>query len=450
MTAIVCSCGLNGLALTRALSRHGVRVLTTDSRRDVGAFSRHGLFSVCPDPLVDEFGFVLHVLRLASHCPDRPIVFATNDHFVAALSRHAEVLRDRAELCAADWGVVRILLHKQAFATWAAERGYRVPKTRRLCDTDASHNHPYPVILKPECRRTASGDGGSPALAETLDRNRLLVVGSHEELVDVRLRLGPQLDRYVVQEYVPGLSDQMYTVGVYVAGNHEVTALFSGRKIRGYPPDHGDCMVGQSDIVPHHVEEIARNICRDIGYSGLAEFEFKRHPATGEYILLEVNPRSWSWIGVCAACGVDLAWEAYCDLRADMPRRTMQMDVSPGDVKWVRILDDPLNCLWRNASSGYSEWKLSPLDWLRSLRCRRLVIAEWEPGDSAPLVYAVMRIVIAVVARVRRLVRNRAHPRREGSRWTVASDTKIATSAAQYSCQARVQSVQNKSSGCNP
>ena len=45
-------------------------------------------------------------------------------------------------------------------------------------------------------------------------------------------------------------------------------------------------------------------IVKDLNYSGIAEFEYKKDLSTGRYRLIEVNPRSWSWIGITPACGV--------------------------------------------------------------------------------------------------------------------------------------------------
>lgn len=43
-----------------------------------------------------------------------------------------------------------------------------------------------------------------------------------------------------------------------------------------------------------------------VDYSGLVEVEFKRDRRDGSLKLLDVNPRPWSWFGLCAAAEVDL------------------------------------------------------------------------------------------------------------------------------------------------
>ena len=52
--------------------------------------------------------------------------------------------------------------------------------------------------------------------------------------------------------------------------------MFTGRKICGYPPDVGYCIVGQVESVPTDLKELTNNIYKEINYHGIAEFEFKQ------------------------------------------------------------------------------------------------------------------------------------------------------------------------------
>src|SRR6056297_4184200 len=69
---------------------------------------------------------------------------------------------------------------------------------------------------------------------------------------------------------------------------------------------------------------------------------FKRDADTGEFRLIEVNPRSWSWVGITAESGVSLPWLAYADLAPDEspgvvdPPRTQTVD--DGAVTWIKPL----------------------------------------------------------------------------------------------------------------
>ena len=92
MTALVFNCHYNGLSIIQELGRHGVQVYALDSFRDVGTFSRYGCFHLCPDPESAEKAFVEYLLELGSSFDHKPVLFPTNDHWAAAISRHKETL----------------------------------------------------------------------------------------------------------------------------------------------------------------------------------------------------------------------------------------------------------------------------------------------------------------------------------------------------------------------
>jgi protein-tyrosine-phosphatase len=55
-----------------------------------------------------------------------------------------------------------------------------------------------------------------------------------------------------------------------------------------------------------------------VDYTGLAMFEFKHQPASGQWALLEVNARPWGSMPLPLALGVDFPWGAYL-LAAGLP-----------------------------------------------------------------------------------------------------------------------------------
>ena len=194
----------------------------------------------------------------------------------------------------------------------------------------------------------------------------------------------------------------MYTVGLYADRDHVVYGLFTGRKVRGFPPDVGDCIVGQVEDVPAEVISMVKQICKDLKYQGIAEFEFKRDSMTGCFKLIEINPRSWSWVGITPFCGASLPWIAYSDLIGAAVVSDNDGTLVDGEVKWVRILEDLPNCLYRNRRLGYPQWHMTPRQWWQSLRANKLVIAEFSVDDPLPGLYSIYYLVRKVVLRLLR------------------------------------------------
>jgi predicted ATP-grasp superfamily ATP-dependent carboligase len=81
--------------------------------------------------------------------------------------------------------------------------------------------------------------------------------------------------------------------------------------------------------------EAASRLLEAVSMTGLVEIEFKRD-LTGRYMLLDVNPRVWTWHMLCARAGVDfphLLWRSARNEVFNPPQAT------PG-VWWMHLSAD--------------------------------------------------------------------------------------------------------------
>lgn len=408
MTAIVFNCAYNGLSIIQSLGRHGVDVHALDSFRNVGTTSRYATYHACPNAATDEAAFVDYLIEKAPEFDDEPVLIPTNDHWAAAIAHHRDRLAEHYRPCVVDGETIDLLLNKDAFGEWASEREYPVPRSWSAAAVDAIPDDAYPIAAKPSdatgvpdmmfeskiavLYNTLFGDDSETMSESERDRadlladTRLQVIETPDELDAFVTGYAEILEDFVFQEYVRGMSDQMFTVGVYV-DQGRIKGQFTGRKVRGYPPDIGDCKVGQVESVPEHVEETVVEMCEDLGYHGIAEFEFKRDAETGEFYLIEVNPRSWSWIGITPACGVDLPWIAYQHERGAGSEETVYGANEDGSVVWVKAFEDALNSLVFYRRS-HPAWARGPRDWWQSLAADTRVIAELSRDDPLPACYS--------------------------------------------------------------
>jgi len=175
----------------------------------------------------------------------RAVLLPTNDHWAVAVARFKDILSKQFIPCVADRTVVELLLDKRRFYLWAAKRGYPVPQTWTVDELSNLPNEVFPIAAKPNCRRTSSNSALNELKRQHFDRLRLSVLRTQAELRKFLATRADTPHQFTFQEYVTGLSDCMYTVGVYVNRQHEVQGMFTGRKVRGFPPDFGDCMVGE-------------------------------------------------------------------------------------------------------------------------------------------------------------------------------------------------------------
>jgi predicted ATP-grasp superfamily ATP-dependent carboligase len=142
---------------------------------------------------------------------------------------------------------------------------------------------------------------------------------------------------FVVQEIIPGGDDQLYTLGSTMNARGQLVSAFTGRKLRQMPPGFGICRVGESVPVPE-VAELGSRLLAALGFHGISQVEFKYDARDGQFKLMEVNPRSWSWVGLPIELGADLPWAMFCEaLGHPLP---LQVGLPPQRWLWISLTHD--------------------------------------------------------------------------------------------------------------
>jgi D-aspartate ligase len=398
--AIVFNCHYNGLSIIQELGRHGVPCIAMDCDRSIGTYSRYARYVRSPDPANDRAGFVDFLHDFCAGFTQQPVLFPTNDEWAVALSQNSDRLRSVAVPCIADWHAVQAVIEKDRFYELGRRRGYPTPRTWDVAELAELRPGDYPIVAKPRFLRNAS-DSDWTLLRKEMQRLRLTVLQTADELSRFLSTEREHISSLIFQEFVPGASDSMYTIGVYADQDHVIRGSFTGKKVRGYPADIGDCIVGEVHGLPEDLKRTTATIVRELGLAGILEFEYKYDPRTDRFMLIEVNPRSWSWIGITPACGVSLPLLAYRDLalRSARTENWQCTSLRDGEVRYYKALPDFINCTVRY-QRDFPSWRTTPIAWVKELRSvRRVVIAEWNARD-----YHVA--VVAVLAQVRELVRD--------------------------------------------
>ena len=87
---------VNGLAAIRSLGRAGAPVVAIDHRRSALGFrSRYGIAVSCPDPGLDEQGFVALLVEIGDALGRPAPIFPTHDEQVNVIARNRTVLGGR-------------------------------------------------------------------------------------------------------------------------------------------------------------------------------------------------------------------------------------------------------------------------------------------------------------------------------------------------------------------
>lgn len=406
--AFVVGVGTSVLSLVRALGSRGIPVWACCARRIPGTVSRYARYWHIPDPQQDEVGMVARLADLAERVEGRPIVFTAGDHFAQALGRHRDRLEEVATICVARRGVVDLLIHKHSFSEWAREHVPSFPKSVPASEFVPSADLDFPIVAKPYHRGFANADKLGLPSEQELHERRFTLIRDATEWEAYRRQYPRLLPHMLIQQFIRGTSASKFSVGIYADRRSEIKGLFVGRRVRGYPAQFGDASLLESASVPDSVLDEVRHIVRAVGYSGIAEFEFNQDSETGTFHLLEINPRSWGWIGITTATKANIPWIAYQDL-AGRPLPCVAHDAEAGLVKMVLLTRDLSNVFIR-FRWDHPDWVLSPAAWWRSLKAERLVVWEYDQRDLRGSLWCVLVVLRSAVQYVTRGVFRRVFP----------------------------------------
>jgi predicted ATP-grasp superfamily ATP-dependent carboligase len=107
-------------------------------------------------------------------------------------------------------------------------------------------------------------------------------------------------------------------------------------KLREHPLRFGTATHAMSiDSSPFKVQ--SEILIKALNYSGVCEIEYLYDTRKKEYKLIEINPRTWLWVGLAKACGIDYAKMMYAHVH------NMPFDYPlgyPKGEKWINHITD--------------------------------------------------------------------------------------------------------------
>lgn len=276
-----------GVAAIRTLGRVGVPVYAiTESRFTPAAVSRYlrGRFVWPTDGSEDPRALVEGLLAIGRRIDGRVIALATDDEAAVLLAEHADALGDRFLVPDVPPTLPRALSDKFALHQLCVAHGVPSPVSDRPTSVDgllsAAQQIGYPVVLKnaePWARLRL------PAVSSTT------VVSSEESLrtLTATWRAMPQV---LVQEYLArgdGPVDWMADTYRDASG---CGLTFTGVKVRSWPAGAGVATRAYA-AANDEVEDLTNTFCRNLGYRGIADLDWRLDPVDGRYKLVDFNPR---------------------------------------------------------------------------------------------------------------------------------------------------------------
>lgn len=374
--AIVLGLGQNGLATVRALARQGIPVIGVDANmKQATAHTRLCRKVVCADFRGE--GLLQCLLDLGRTLPVKGVLFPSGDISLDLVSEQREVLREYFEFILPDKEVMRLVLNKKTFYHFARQNGFLIPHTYFPRDehevAELSHGVRYPCILKP-FQPDAAWRRKFPDV-------KVFEVSSSQELLSYYHTLSRLHPEFLIQEVIPGPDSALAFSLTFFDGQRSL-GMFTGRKLRQFPPLYGTSCMAESRWHPWVAEETLR-LLRALGYQGYGSVEFKWDPRDECFKIIELTPRTWFPHGLSTACGMNLPYLMYRYVLG-LPVEEQRGFVE--GLKWIHEERDLLSALrmWRQG-------KLGPCEWLSSYQGRRAyALAAWD--DPGPIFAAMLRL----------------------------------------------------------
>jgi predicted ATP-grasp superfamily ATP-dependent carboligase len=287
------------LALARSIGALGVPVWLVSDDNALPRWSRYvrRTLSWAGADEAEALDFLLDAAR--GHGLRNYLLVPAGDAEVRFVSQSYRELSGSYRILLPEWEALRWVCEKPLLYQRAEKLGLSFPRTYRIASPEQATvlELAFPVVLKPHM---GGGDGHfAKAKVIRADDEASFLAAYGAAVAEV----GPE--NVVVQEMIPGDGESQFS---YAALWHEgaPVAEFTARRTRQYPVDFGYTSTFVEVVDGPEAMANARLLLASIAYSGLVEIEFKRDKRDGALKLLDVNPRPWSWFGLCRAAGLDL------------------------------------------------------------------------------------------------------------------------------------------------
>ena len=353
----------NGLSFVRSLGRRGIPVAAIDKVNGPGMRSRYCLPVLQPEVTSDDTALFSFLERIGQKLPAKGVVIATGDAYVLFLSKHRSALGKYYNFVLAEDSVLQTIANKKLQYQYAAKLGIPMPKTFSVTDgtsiTTIAEEMSYPCIIKPAYSHLWRRHRQHHAVN---GMSKLAVANTPQQLIELYGQMSKSGVEMLVQEQVPGGDDRFYSLVTYLDRTSQPLAVFTRRKLRQWPVDHGDGSL-QISVREPKVAEQGLQLLQGIGFRGLATVEFKKDPRDDTFKLIEVNPRSGLPQQLAVDCGVDVPYIAYQDALGNPPARVDSYKVG---VKWLNLGYDV-----KSFREYHRRKRLGVLPWLRSIKDAR-------------------------------------------------------------------------------
>lgn len=374
--AIVIEGHVQGLSNTRSLGELGIPVYVLDVVHCLAQHSKYCTkYFQCPNFRSKEFVQFLIDLAKNEHL-EGWFIIASNDHIVENLSLHADELSRYYKMLVPTGEQLYQIIDKVKLMQIATACGTQIPKTCDFTTIDKTKGFTYPLLIK--------GREGLSFYKAT--HQKAIQVDNEQELNYKYEEIAPLTNDVMIQELIPFDKNNRVVSFTCFSVDGDIKAYWMGQKLREHPIKYGTATMSQSVLLPEVLEE-SKLLIKALNYTGVCEIEFMRDIRDGYYKLIEINPRTWLWVGLAKACGIDYAKMMYRYVNGIEQTYPTTYEVG---VKWRNAITD-----WVFGMQAILKGYVTLCEYCSSFK-GKIVNAIWSWRDIKPgLIFPFMTLYIA-------------------------------------------------------
>lgn len=354
--AVVLGFEFNGIGMTRALARRGVRCWAVTGP---GWMPFHASRSVKRVVRADAWTrqSVIETLLAVGRELERPgVLLITKDEAVIWASSAAAELGKFFHLALPEPDVVQLLMNKALFRARAEAEGWPVPRGFIWSDEDELRRLlpeiSFPAILKPQLRNS---EYRKQKVA------KVYRVANAEELLAAYRKIAQWEKEAILSEWIEGRDDTLYSCRGFWDRDGRPVVQHVARKLMQWPIEAGN---GSAVEVPDPAVwaepvAIANRIFASVKMFGIGAMEFKRH-RDGRFLILEpCVGRTVLTHEVGPINGFDVPWAAYRYLATEGAVREPQPEPKAGRLCLIDVPRARRSVLEYRRSSHFSDTEIA-------------------------------------------------------------------------------------------
>jgi D-aspartate ligase len=274
------------LGIIRSLGRLGVPVYAVVEDRFAPAAASYYLTKAFAWDTGDRDAerVLLRVTRAGERLGRPAILIPTDDSAAAFIAEHAHTLAKWFLFPRLPGGLPRQLSNKKELHSLCTTFGVPCPDNALPRSVDDVYSFiegaRFPVMVKAaESQRLPAG-----ARSVSVARNPKELLALYQQAEN------PDVPNLIFQKYIPDSCAEDWIFHGYCNPQTGCMVAFTGKKLRSYPASAGPTTLGVS-VRNEPLGLQTAKFLAGIGYAGIVDIDYRLDKRTGEYLLLDFNPR---------------------------------------------------------------------------------------------------------------------------------------------------------------